>query len=446
MKIGEFSPWNNAREVIEGIWKADSLRGRFARGAVWSLAGALSSQGSNLAASVITARLLGTEEFGEFGIIQSTVGILGIFAGMGLGVTATKYVAEYRVRDPERAGRIVALGAAAALFSGALLALCLVIWAPELASGTLSRPSLSGELRIASVLLFLNAVNGAQMGALSGFEAFRTIARINFIRGLTTLPIAVTAVFYWKLPGAVWALCATSAVACLLSQIALRRHCGDLGIHVRLADGWAERRVLWTFSTPAFLSGALAGPAIWAANAMLVNQPAGYSEMGVFNAASQWRNAISFLPLVLTQFALPMLSSLNAERDVSRYGKALRWNLIITAGAAILAALPVALASGFIIELYGSGFEGGRVVLVIAAATAVVSCINGVVGTAIFSSGSVWAGLLFNTLWAAALLGSAYYFIPLSPAIGLAAAMLLAYLCHTVWQGVYLARVWSRPG
>jgi O-antigen/teichoic acid export membrane protein len=440
----EVRSWNGATKAISGIWVADSLRGRFARGAVWSLVGAVISQGSNLAASVITARLLGREQFGEYGMIQSTVGMLGVFAGLGLGVTATKYVAEFRTLDPERAGRIIALGCAVAIVAGGLLALCVLGYAPVLAAKTLNAPALAVELRIASVLLFFNALNGAQTGALAGFEAFRAIARINLVRGLIAFPVTVAAVLLWRLPGAIWALTVTSAVTCLLSQVSLRRQCTALGIHPQFSSGWAEGRVLWTFSTPAFLSGALAGPAIWVANTMLVNQPGGYAEMGVFSAASQWRNAIGFVPAVLAQFALPILSNLNGERDVSRYGKALRWNLILTAAAAMAVAVPVALGAPQIMRLYGRGFQQGWLVLVLSAATAVISCINGVVGTAILSSGSVWVGFAFNGMWAAVLLAGCYRFIPTSLALGLAGSMLGAYIAHTAWQAAYLRHRLSR--
>jgi O-antigen/teichoic acid export membrane protein len=434
----EIRSWNNASKAITETWAADSLRGRFARGAVWSLVGAVISQGASLAASVITARLLGREQFGEYGMVQSTVGMLGIFAGLGLGLTATKYVAQFRTRDPERAGRIVALGSAVAIVSGGLMALTLLAAAPVLAVKTLNAPALADELRIASLLLFFNALNGAQLGALTGLEAFQATARINLLRGLIAVPVTAIAVLSWGLPGAVWALVSISAVACLLSQISLRAHCLALGIHTRLSSGWKERRVLWTFSTPAFLSGALVGPALWAANTMLVNQPGGYGEMGVFSAASQWRNAIGFIPAVLAQFALPILSNLNGERDASRYNKALRWNLILTATAAVAVAVPVALAAPQIMRLYGRDFQQGWLVLALSAATAAISCINGVVGTAILSAGSVWIGLAFNAMWAAVLLAGCYYLIPSRLALGLAGSMLGAYIAHTVWQALYL--------
>lgn len=396
------------------------------------------AQGSNLAASVITARLLGREQFGQYGMVQSTVGMLGIFAGLGLGLTATKYVAEFRTRDPKRAGRIIALGGAVAIFSGGLLALSLLAYAPFLAAKTLNAPALAAELRIASVLLFFNAFNGAQTGALAGFEAFRAIARINLARGFVTFPVTVALVLLWRLPGAMWALAITAAVTCLLSQFSLRQHCAALGILPRFSSAWRERRVLWTFSTPAFLSGALVGPVTWAANTMLVNQPGGYAEMGLFSAASQWRTAIGFIPGVMAQFALPLLSNLNGERHVSQYAKTLRWNLLLTAAAATAFALPVAVGAPYIMRLYGRGFEQGSLVLIVSAAVAVIACINSVVGTAILSAGSMWVGLAFNGMWAAVLLTGCHRFIPSRLSLGLAGSLLAAYLAHTVSQAAYL--------
>ena len=64
---------------------------------------------------VIVGRLLGKTGFGEIGMIQNTVGIFGAAAGFGMGMAATKYVAEYRRTDPNRAGRFIALASAATI-------------------------------------------------------------------------------------------------------------------------------------------------------------------------------------------------------------------------------------------------------------------------------------------------------------------------------------------
>lgn len=416
------------------------LRERLARGAFWSLIGSSAAQGGTLLASILAARMLGRETFGQYMVILSTVGTLSIFAGFGAGATATRYVAELRQRDPRRAGRILALGNAVAFATGALLAAALFVWAPELASKTLNAPALAGGLRTMSALLLFNAINGAQTGALSGFEAFRAIARINTVRGLVTVPATIGAVLLWGLTGALVACVGAAAAVCCLSQIELRRVCAEWNIKPAFASCWQERRLLWTFSTPALLSSALTAPTMWIAGLMLVNQPGGYAEMGVFGAATHWRNAIMFLPSVVAQFALPLLSNLNAEGNPSDYVAVLRWNVLITAAAASCVALPVCLAAPWIMRLYGSGYETGWPVLSVGAITAVICCVNAVVGTAILSAGSVWWGFAFNGLWSATFLGGCLLLAPSRLALGVSEAMLIAYLCHSVWQALYLRR------
>jgi O-antigen/teichoic acid export membrane protein len=89
--------------------EASDIGSRFAKGVFWSVAGTVVSRGLMLAATILVARMLRKTAYGELGMIQSTVGMLGTFAGFGLGLTATKHVAEYRRTDPERAGRIIGL-------------------------------------------------------------------------------------------------------------------------------------------------------------------------------------------------------------------------------------------------------------------------------------------------------------------------------------------------
>src|SRR4029453_8025188 len=93
----------------------------FAIGAFWALVGAVVSRGFTLVSSVLAGRLLGTMGFGEVGMIQNTQGLFGILAGAGLGLAATKFVAEFRSIDPAKAGRCVSLATTIALVSGTLM-------------------------------------------------------------------------------------------------------------------------------------------------------------------------------------------------------------------------------------------------------------------------------------------------------------------------------------
>ncbi|MCU1238766.1 MAG: polysaccharide biosynthesis protein, partial [Candidatus Solibacter sp.] len=428
---------------IREIWAADSLRGRFARGAVWSLIGALVSQGASLAASVLTARLLGREQFGEYGMLQSTVGMFGVFAGMGLGLTATKYVAELRGTDPDRAGRIVALSTAVAMITAAVAAVVLVAAAPWLASVTLSAPQLTTELRIAGGVLFLNALNGAQTGALAGFESFRAIARVNLIRGLLTFPLAAGGVWLWGLRGAVLALVATAGAGWLLNHAAIRQACRAHGVKVRWAGCWEDRGILWKFSLPAFLGGAMTSPAMWVASSILVHQPHGYAEMGVFSAANQWRTAVVFLPSLLSQPLLSMLSNVGAGNS-ARFKKLVRVNLLLTLGVSVAVAAPIVVCAPWIMQAYGRGFGAGRPVLVLLVLATVISATASVIGQAIASLDRMWWGFHLNAIWALVLLGSAVLLVPRFGAMGLAGAFLASYTVHAVTVSTYLRVQFSR--
>jgi O-antigen/teichoic acid export membrane protein len=209
-----------------------SLTIRFAKGASWSLLGMGAAQGLALTASLIAARLLGQVSFGEFGMVTSTVGAFGMLAGLGLGLTATKYIAERRMVNPTGAGQIVGLITQVAAVSGGTVALILFAIAPWLAARTLNAPNLSEELRIGCILLFLNTLDGMQVGVLAGLEAFRAITRVSVVRGLLSFPLLIAGIWFFGLRGAVVATVIVAAIGWLLSQAALRTECVRAGVPI----------------------------------------------------------------------------------------------------------------------------------------------------------------------------------------------------------------------
>src|ERR1700722_8315688 len=96
-------------EPLRPVWlrlRSSPLGARIARGTFWMLMGAVISRMLGLLTSILLARILGKIAFGELSIIQSTTGLFGAFAGLGIGITATKYVAEFRESKPVRCGRV----------------------------------------------------------------------------------------------------------------------------------------------------------------------------------------------------------------------------------------------------------------------------------------------------------------------------------------------------
>ena len=176
---------------------------RIARGAFWVLVGAAVVRILRLPISIILARYMGPAKYGQLGIVSSSMDLFGVFAGFGLGLTATKYIAEFRTRDPVRAGRILSVSTVVATVTGAAFAIVLYVVAPYLAAHTLSAPQLTMPLRIGAIALFFSSMNGAQMGALYGFEAFQLSAKLQAIVGLLDLPLMLGGYYLGGLNGVI---------------------------------------------------------------------------------------------------------------------------------------------------------------------------------------------------------------------------------------------------
>ena len=368
-----------------------------------------------------------------------------VFAGFGLGMTATKHVAEFYKLDPERAGRILALSGLFAMATGTLVAVAVFTFAPWLAANTINAPQLAPAIRIGAFILLINGLNGAQTGALAGFEAFKTIATVNVGVGLASFPLLVGGAYWGGFQGAVWALLLNMFLNWLLNHLALRKVAARYKVPFTFRGCLQEWPILWKFSLPAALGGFMVSPVIWGCNALLVNQPGGYAQMGIFDAANQWRIAILFIPGMVGQVVLPMLSNLHGTGDTARYWKVLKYNILLNGGVALLAALLVAVAGSWIMRSYGEGFEEGYWVLVLLVFSAVLIAVNHVVGQSIASRGKMWVGFILNCLWGGTLLGfSAWFVFNGYGAFGLAMAYLMAYLLHTLWVSIYSWRLMKK--
>src|SRR5260370_28006853 len=96
-------------DVTTPVASAASLQLRFQTGIVYNTIGAVFNQGSTFGFNIIVANLLGRQVFGEYAMIQSTLATLALIAQLAVGYTATKYIAEFRSTDPQRAGRILGM-------------------------------------------------------------------------------------------------------------------------------------------------------------------------------------------------------------------------------------------------------------------------------------------------------------------------------------------------
>ena len=414
--------------VLDRIENSD-IGARLARGVFWSLAGSLISRGLMLLATILVARLLGKTVYGELGMVQSTVGMFGVLAGFRLGLTANKYVAELRERDPERAGRIVGLSSITAILSGGTMAAGLFLFAPWLAESVISAPHLGDVLRIGAMMLFLNAVNGAQTGALAGFEAFRTIAYVNLSVGLVSFPVLVAGAYFGGLSGAVGGLTINLFCNWLFNHLALRKVAKRYNVPLSFRDIQRERAVLVSFSLPAALTSIVVPPAMWGCRAMLANQDKGYDELGILSAAIVFQMPLLFVAGTVGRPLLSMIS--NAGETVSDKMSAV--NILSSWIIGVITAVPLLCFPEIPQALLGEEFAGYHFKttfsLVIFYSTITIF-LSGLSRTLV-ARGLLWWGFFSNLFWSVAVITSSLFLVELG-AIGLAASFVIAYVLNVI--------------
>lgn len=416
-----------------------SLRARFVSGAWWALVGAVVSRSMTLGASIVAGRVLGVEVFGRLGVIQSTIGVFAVLAGAGLGLAATKYVAQYRRTDAAKTRDYLTSALQVSLVTGLAISLLFFVLSPWLAARFLNDSQLTMELRLASALVLFGAVSGVQSGVLIGYENFRTIAWVNGLRGATMLVTVSLGAMRAGLRGAVLGLVLSELSAVVAGQVAIRRLEGGLG---RLSQVKSARvRELWRFALPALLASVVVQPALWASSLLLVNQPGGFAAMGLYSAADKWRQLILFLPTSISSIVLPMLTSLHADVDRAGYRKLLMANLGVGLAASVVPVILIIIFAPTVMLAYGPEFVSGRTTLVLLALSAIPIVANGILGQAIVSVGRIWLRFFLDASLAVLLLIVSWLLIPTSLQNGLAIGNLVAYTCVAVMLAII---VWRR--
>jgi O-antigen/teichoic acid export membrane protein len=402
------------------------LRARYLAAVVWSIAGQGAARGATFVASMFTARLLGAESFGVFAIVQSTVGIAATLAGAGLGVTAARHVAEFRISDPERTGRILGLSSAIALISGATLALATVAAAPFVAVHILHAAALVLPLRIASLLVLFTALNGYQTGALAGLEAFRAMARVNVCSGIASCPMIVFGAYRGGIHGAVWGISAAMAATWALNHIVLRQVCGQRGIAWKWRRCWSETHLMYRTSLPALLSSLIGVPGMWLCTWLVVQQANGYRQLGLYSAADRYRLLLLFVPSSIANSVLPILANFKGAGDPSGFGKLLRGNVMVVSVVVCVPAVLIVFCARRAMGYFGPSYLAGAPILVILCFSAVAESLNTSVGQAVLAT-SAWRRFYFDVMLFSIICGVAFLLVPRLGALGLAISYLAGF-------------------
>ena len=355
-------------------------QGSLVKDSFWALFGNVIRQGLALVSGIVVARFLGKEVYGEFGTIRTTLVYVAIVSTFGFGYTATKYVAEYLKDSSGKIKSLVDVIVKITIVFSALLGVVLFLFSKQIAL-FLDAPHLSFPLKIAAPVVVLNALNSTQIGILSGFKAFKEVAKVSAYAGVMTFASSIAFTYWWGLNGAVFALFVSFLFQALLNAKMIRERVRPIKEEGRIS--LSESRKMLLFSTPIALQESLYTVIHWL-NMLVLIKFANYGEVGISSAASLWQSVVIFIPGVLKNVMFShLVSTVNHKQMVNKL-------LLVHFVTTIIPVVGVLLFSGVITSFYGENFGGLKPVLIAQVCSAVFICLSEVYCYEFISIGRPW--------------------------------------------------------
>ncbi|MBK6741985.1 MAG: oligosaccharide flippase family protein [Hydrogenophilales bacterium] len=422
---------------------ASTVAKRLARGSMWGLLGSAASRILVLLAMIIVARILGKVSFGEFGVIQATLGVAGLMAGIGLGNTGTRFVAQHASTNPEQAGRIIGLVRGVSWIAILLFAGIIVLTSSEIADSILGAPHLHTALSWGVWLMATNVLRGVQTGVISGFERFDLVAKLNILEGIVSIVAMVIMARTYGVVGVLLGMALGGITAWLAGHYCLRTELRKRNIDVRYRGAFKDWRILSGYSLPSLMANLVATPVLWFCMTLVARSPNGYAEMGIYNAAYQWHGPMIFIPMILMSTSIPLLVQEWESGNIKRFRTVTLWLGALTLIIAVPPVLLISTLSPWVMSFYGQGFSDGWLILVLLLAAAPFHALTNISTGALLCMNQTWRVFGLNVVWGITMLFMTFFLVPTLSIIGLALAFLSAYAAQAI-SAVSLVLLGSR--
>jgi O-antigen/teichoic acid export membrane protein len=412
---------------------------RFGSGLVWSMVGTVAVRLTPLITTVLISRGFGIVVVGQFAVAYGTLVSAGMLAATGVSLMAIRNIAAEAEQSPEFAGRIAGLALMLAAGCGLLLSALFYFLADVIAARLLRQPEIAPYLALIAPIILLNAMGQVQISILSGLQKFRSIARLNVIYGFVLILSVPAGLYLGGLTGCFLAMAGAAVCLSAIAYPAMRSALAEHGITIAFAGALSEWPLITNFAVPALLASIVFEPVNWICTAIIVSTPDGLKEVGVFYIAMQLEMLLLFVPQIVVQVIVPMLSKGFGARDrkqiLSVLGMSIGTNFVIALGFVSV----MALFGHWVLAIFKVDAAHWTVFAVTVGIAALLAFALPF-GPIPAASGYTWTGLAITACWAAVYI-SATWFLREQGALGIVTARAFAWFTSTALYAIFTTLV-----
>jgi O-antigen/teichoic acid export membrane protein len=286
-----------------------------ARGSFFLFSGAAASTIIMAIASILIARFLGPELYGQYTLALVVPQLIFIFTDLGIGQGITKFTAELRSKgETDKITRIIKYGLALRASTGIAIFLINYTFAETLASLLLQRPDLTFYVQLASTSILFQVLFTTATSAFVGLDKTEYAALTTNIQALAKTIISLTLVLIgFSVAGAIIGYIAgyiIAAAVCLFLLFYLLKN----RQHITEKHDFAETvRQLLHYGAPLYISALLTGFIPLFKNILLAFFTTD-AAIGNYKAAINFATLLTVISAPITTALLPAFSKLNSKK------------------------------------------------------------------------------------------------------------------------------------
>jgi O-antigen/teichoic acid export membrane protein len=324
---------------------------------------------------------------------------------MGMGVTASRYFAEYAGRNNNDGahpplGTLWLLSVLLAFIAG-----CIVLIFPA----SIITPDLAVPRWLMALGVVVLSLNIVPAGGILGLERYRDATIISGFSAIVTLSIVSYAASVGSPTMGMVAIVMGGLVQFLGQAVLIVR---EIGLP-RLVQTVSIDKVatILGFAGPMFGVSILTASGTWIVGRIILSTQAGEYSFSLYVIGMQWFSLAMLLPGIFSRVVFPILVRY-AVSEVSELKnksiKLLRTTSMASVGVASVAAMFVAFFSPWIIDLYGSKYSSASTVLIAFSAIAILGAPANIIGNALLARGNQNLWLMFTLATSSILVASCY--------------------------------------
>lgn len=364
------------------------------RNAFWSILSHTLSRGIVIFSSILLARHFNVQDFAAFSYFQITTSMLGAYAAMGLGVTASRYfamVGRGRATLNEAPPPLGALFVTSVIT--AVIATCGVIFfAGQWLSAGIAVPKMLLALGV-----FVVAMRTVPGGAVLGLELYRQSTIV------ATLAAAV------MFMGVAYAIAKESIFIAMVSVLfsAFIQVSGEIVLVARYISprnifqtGWSEKgnfKNVFGFSGPMLIVSILAVSGPWLLGTMISRQNGAHA-FALYSIGLQWFALALVIPGMVSRVILPRIVRAKSQESISTQ-LLVRQSAVMVTVVALVVAVIVMIWSDQLMSLYGNQYQADRWLIAGFLLAAVFSAPANTIGNAIVADNGQGAWLCITLVW-----------------------------------------------